>query len=265
MAVEEPSPDPIAETSRRRANAGSSKRRARPWHRVLGLITALPLVWVVITGAVLNHTVDWKLDEIEIDNSLVLTAYGMVPDGEPKEIVLEGDRVAFWDGVIFFNGVHIPAMGELIGALPDGDGVAMVTDSQVLRVDAKGALVESLGGLGLPELPLEKVAVDGGDAWIRSGGVWHLVSSDWLNFEVRNDVEFDGQVLSVIHDKELRSELEKSWSGGGLPASRVLLDLHAAKFLGPVSKYFYDIVAVCTIWLSVTGLILFFRKPRKAR
>lgn len=261
MAAEKLTP----ESNRGALPAGLSKRRARPWHRVLGLMTALPLVWVVITGALLNHTVDWKLDEIQIENGLILSAYGMVPSGDPVGLSIQDRRVVSWDGVVFLDGRPLSIVGSLIGAVSDGDGIAVVSDEQVLRLDAAGESIEYLDELALPELPLTGVAMDSNNVWVRSGEIWHLVSQDWLTFESHDDVGFDPQELLVVTNDEERAILRKAWSGEGVPASRVLLDLHAAKFLGPISKYFYDLVAICTIWLSVTGLMLFFRKPRRAR
>jgi uncharacterized iron-regulated membrane protein len=239
------------------------KRRARPWHRVLGLLLALPLVWVVLTGAVLNHTVDWKLDRIMIDHPWLLSAYGMVPKGEPSGMSAGNFHVAQWDGLVFVNGKAVDVSGRLLGALADGNGVAVVTDSQVLRIHEGGEVLETMDELSLPALPLTGVHASGGAMFLRNAGGWHRVEKDWLEFvKVEDDFE-------ALHPEPLPPEmipaLRKAWSGGGLPLSRVLLDAHAGRFLGGFSKYFYDLVAVATLWLCATGVILFFRKPRPVR
>jgi len=252
--------DPFAPASQK----DLPKRRARPWHRVLGLFAAVPLVWVVVTGALLNHTVDWKLDQIMISHPWVLGVYGMTPQGEPRGLEIEGHQVAEWDGLIFIDGKRVELAGRLLGGAKSGDGMVVVTDSQVMRLDAAGRLIELLDDASLPALPLTGVHVDKEVMHLRNAAGWHLVLDGWLNFE-KTASGFEPQVLERLTDPVRIESLRIEWSAGGLPVSRVLLDLHAGHFLGSFSKYFYDLVAVATVWLCVTGLILFFRKPRRSR
>lgn len=242
---------------------GVRKRRARPWHRLLGVLLVLPLVWVVVTGAVLNHTVDWKLDQVMIDYPLVLQAYRMVPNGEPVAVEVGAWEVVQWDGLVFVNGEVVSVPGRLVGAVADGEGVAVVTSTHVLRVHSSGEVLETLDELSLPALPLTGVsAVDGG-LLLRNADGWHSVEKDWLEFmKVDRDVQAQ-QAGSLSSSKADR--LRSRWAQGGLPLSRVLLDAHAGHFLGAFSKYFYDFVAIATVWLCVSGLILFFRKPKRTR
>ncbi len=240
------------------------KRRSRPWHRVLGLLAGLPLVWVVITGAVLNHTVDWKLDRIMIDHPWVLSWYGMVPEGEALVVDLGGHQVVEWDGAVFFDGRTVEVPGRLVGAVRDGEALAIVTESHVLRCTVDGEVLEMMDDLSLPTPPLTGVAVDEGQVHLRNADGWFRMSMDWLGMEKR-EVELAISPPVVLNDEAAKESLRREWSHGGLPFSRVLLDAHAGKFLGSFSRYFYDAVAVATIWLCVTGMILFFRKPRRAR
>ena len=257
--------EPIAPHKANTPGAQHGKRRARPWHRVLGLLVALPLIWVVITGALLNHTVDWKLDQMFIDSPVVLKVYGMVPDGEPRGKDVVGHVVAEWDGIVFYDSVPLPVLGNLVGATDYGDEVVIVTDASIVRLGNGGDVIEVLDELSLPDLPLMALKVVDGSVWIQNRDGWHMASGDWLSFEKNEQVVWEVEGLAAITDEDEKARLRRAWSGGGLPASRFLLDLHGAKFLGSVSKYFYDLVAICTIWLSVTGVILFFRKSRKSK
>jgi hypothetical protein len=227
------------------------------------MFSALPLVWVVLTGAVLNHTVDWKLDRIMIDHPWLLRAYGMVPKGEPSGMSAGNFQVAEWDGLVFVNGKAVEMSGRLIGALADGNGVAVVTDSQVLRINESGEVLETMDELSLPTLPLTGIHASDGAMFLKNGEGWHRVEKDWLEFVKASD-DLEAQNLRPLPPEKLPA-LRKAWGEGELPLSRILLDAHAGRFLGGFGKYFHDLVAVATLWLCATGVILFFRKPRPVR
>lgn len=256
----------MADTSTRheRRVDGGRKRRARPWHRVIGLLTVLPLLWVVITGALLNHTVDWRLDERMIDHPWVMKAYGMAPEGEPEMVKVGGFQVVEWDGLIFANGDLIDVSGPLVGAVADGDGVAIVTASHVVRMDPWGEQIEMLGSASLPDVPLTGVSDQDGRIQLRTQDGWYEVMDDWLEFGPAPGSPEAQRMLQMADGPERRL-LRKAWSQGGMPASRILLDLHAGHFLGSFGRYLNDFVTLSTIVLCVTGVILFFRKPRRAR
>ena len=217
-----------------------------------------------MTGALLNHTVDWKLDEKTVDHPLVMDAYGMSPKGDPVGLEMGGLRVAGWDGQVFVDGRRLDVQGDLLGAVADGDGLAVVTSTQVVRLDRGGETVEVLDGVALPGSPLTGVQESGRQIFLRHDGTWHEVLDGWLEFRAGERV-LQTQELKPVADQAERRALRKAWSQGGLPVSRILLDLHAARFLGGFSTYFYDLVAVTTIILCVTGVILFFRQPRRPR
>jgi hypothetical protein len=233
---------------------------------MLGLLTALPLVWVVITGALLNHTVDLKLDRIQLTHPWLLRAYGMVPSGEPVAVRVGPHEIVEWDGQIFLNEEPLEISGNLVGAVADDKGLAVITSDAVLRLDPSGAAVETLDRISLPEIPLTGVATADGRTLLRNAGGWLVVGPDWLEFTpATGEVPATRQTPSRLSDEDTKNRLRSAWSRGGLPASRVLLDLHAGRFLGSFARYFYDFVALCCIWLCLTGLILFFRSPRRNR
>jgi len=246
---------------------GKKIRRSRPWHRILGVFAALPLVWLLLTGAVLNHTVDWNLDQTELDHPWILRAYGMTPSGTPQGIMVGEHQVAEWDGQLFFNAIPLEVSGSLIGAVADGQdgGIAVITSEAVLRLDAASEVVELLDEVSLPSTPLDGVAVRDGKPLLKNAAGWHEVDQDWLEFTVAEEAPFAKQALATVENEEAKQKLSEAWTRGGLPASRVVLDLHSGRFLGSFGKYFFDFVAICTLWLCVTGLILFFRKAQRKR
>jgi len=247
------------------APAKQRPRRARPWHRILGALTVLPLAWVTITGWLLNHTVDWRLDQRQIDHPWILEAYGMTPSGKASGLLVENHSIMEWDGQIFLNDKPLDVRGKLIGAVLDRQGLAVVTESAVLRVSRSGEVVETLDELALPETPLLACATHDGSVLLKNAEGWHEASEDWLEFHLRPEADFPTAPLTPVEDPDALKPLRRTWAQGGLPVSRVVLDLHAGRFLGPFANYFYDFVSLCTMILCVTGVILFFRTSRRTR
>lgn len=225
----------------------------------------VPLVWVTLTGWLLNHTVDWRLDQRQLDHPWLLQAYGMTPSGEAKGGQFDKHHVIEWDGQIFLGTTPLQATGKLLGAVPDGSGVAVVTDLAVLRIESSGQVLETLDQLALPALPLSGCAFRDGRVLLANEAGWHEAAPDWLTFRPRPDLDITAQHLVPVKDPSILNPLRRSWAQGGLPASRVILDLHAGRFLGPFAKYFYDFVSLCTVIICVTGAVLFFRPSRRQR
>ncbi len=62
----------------------------------------------------------------------------------------------------------------------------------------------------------------------------------------------------------MRKKWKASFSGGGIPLDRVILDLHSGRFFGTIGKWIYDITVVGVLALSATGFILFLRTRRRS-
>jgi len=248
------------------------KVRSRKLHKWIGLIITLPLVWITITGVILNHTVDWKLDQKKIESQWLKDHYGMAPTGEPMACIISANEASYqiveWDGVIYFNSSPIEAQleGRLVGVLhKEGSTISIVTEYNVLQLDEKGNLIEKLDELSLPELPITAVAQQGTSLYLKNSSGWHTPDAEWLEMSAVHgaDAPLASIALSTIENQTVKDQLKQNWSRSELPASRVILDLHSGRFFGSIGKYLYDLVAICTILLSITGIVLFFRRPRR--
>ncbi|QQL44160.1 PepSY-associated TM helix domain-containing protein [Sulfuriroseicoccus oceanibius] len=254
---------PVCDVVRRKP-AMRKKRKARPGHRFFGLIVALPLVWVLLTGVVLNHSEDWGLNERKVSASWVLSMYGMSPAGEPREVAGNGHRLSVWDGVVFWDSQAMPWDGDLVTAVPLSGSFALVYDDAVVRVGLDGEVVERLDELSLPGTPLMAAGVADERLAVATAEGWSVIDEDWIEFtamdEPANEVG-----LAALSNSDQVDELRRNWSGGGIPVARLVRDLHAGHFLGPWSAYFYDFVALCTLCLIGSGLVLQVRTMRRAK
>jgi hypothetical protein len=240
------------------------KRRSRPLHRWLGMLAALPLVWVLVTGFLLNHSDDFGLNEKQVESPTVLAWYGMVPEGQAMLSRVGGEELVCWDGVVFLNRNVVEVIGQPLGVGKHGSQTAVVSAESVSLFDDQGELVESLDELSLPSLPILATSQVGDSVVLKNAEGWWQADEDWLEFELLDSV---GTIAGMTEcsDPEVLENLRVAWSGGGIPMDRFILDLHAGHFLGDFAKYFYDVVVVATLWLIITGLVLQYRTTRRSR
>lgn len=228
------------------------------------MLAAIPLVWVLITGFLLNHSEDFGLEEKRITSSLVLKFYGMTPKGEPVVYQASTVDLVHWDGVNFLNNKTIDLTGEPLGVASVNGDIVVASPDSVSIFDQSGLLLETLDELSLPSLPLFGVGEAEGEVALKNQESWWRPDQDWLEFSKTKTAEMSVASTDRVSDEQ-RALLTAAWSGGGLPASRVILDLHAGHFFGDAAKYFYDLVTVCTLWLIGTGVVLQYRTSRRNR
>ena len=238
------------------------KRKSRPIHRLLGMLAAVPLIWVLLTGVLLNHSSDLGLDEIELKSPVVLSAYGMTPQGDPMSIIVGNHTVTAWDGIVFFDNEVLALEGELLTALLVKEEIAVVSDVAVLRIAQNGEVIEKLDELSLPNIPLLNAGLIGDQMALYAADTWYIADGEWLEFSETSAPDQQFSLIS-LEDGALKDSLSTQWAGGGISLSRFVLDLHSGNFLGSFANYFYDFVALCTLWLIGSGLVLQFRSSRR--
>ena len=69
---------------------------------------------------------------------------------------------------------------------------------------------------------------------------------------------------TTLNDTKMAVLLE-SFRGRGLTLERVLLDLHSGRIFGEYGTYIMDAAAVALLWLSCSGLWVWWRRRMKLK
>ena len=77
---------------------------ARTWHRRVGLLVALLVAVLAITGLLLNHSDRLGLDRTNIVTGLVVDWYGLTPVEDPVHFRAGNNWVSWIDGAVYANG-----------------------------------------------------------------------------------------------------------------------------------------------------------------
>ena len=232
------------------------RRNTRNWHRWLGLVAALPLLWLSISGLLLNHAEFFGLNEAEVSTGWVLKRYNQVPEGEPRGVQVGDRKVSQWGVLLFLDHEDLQLNGNLVGAVAVKNRLVIATDERVGIMNGSGEMELDLDELSLPPLPVEGVGVKGEQLVIRSSGGTYRFANDFLSFE-ECEISLSTTSLPLLGD-EAKDELESAIrTRNAMPLSRVILDAHSGKFFGFPGTFLTDLAAISVIVLTILGLRLF--------
>lgn len=209
------------------------------WHRRLALFVFLWLGILAASGIAINHAHDWGLDGSPLPGPLQAWIYGVENDGE--------DYCQ-----------SVPALGSdcaaVFSKLALSEGSLFLAEHSLFLMDPDGQLVEKLpiAQLGLVALQAAYRAQD--RIYLRGPDLTVLTDVDLLT----------SKRLSPSEASQLP---EQDWivrkpSADPISWERLLLDVHAARFLGPFAKGFNDVIGGLILLLVISGLWLHRQKPK---
>lgn len=239
----------------------------RSAHRLLGVVLAVPLLVVSVSGLLLNHTVDLGLSKRHVTAGWIQARYGMSLEGEPKAYGLDGKAyAALWDGKLFHRTTIIPDSQPLVGAVPMRDGTAVVTSSAVHYFGLDGELIETLSPPTLPEPPILRAGRSRDLALVlETGSGTFTGDAELLGFTAAPAPEGTAWSAPFPASAAQIAAWKTAFSGDGVPLDRVILDIHSGRFFGTIGKWIYDLLVIGILILSATGIVLFLRIRRRTR
>jgi hypothetical protein len=187
-----------------------------------------------------NHAHDWGLDRKPLAHSLQRLVYGFESNGEDFCGTVVSPEI---DCAGVFARLALP-----VGAL-------LLAKDSLFLIDQSGQLVEKLASSHLGLGNLQAGFRDGSRVYLRDAQKTVLTDA-----ELMNQVVLDSQAAEALNGRDWQARGETTEA---ITWERFLLDLHAARFLGPLAKAFNDLMAGLILILAVSGAWL-YRLKRKA-
>jgi hypothetical protein len=239
----------------------------RRLHRSIGVFAAIFVIFMVLSGIVINHSNGLGLDRRQVSQALLLDWYGLEGPEAIHSFAVGSDRLSFAGSQLFLDDKYVATIPAGVGAVSNGNLLIAAGSDELLLLDLDGALIERLPWGPISAAPIESIGLsENNTVIVKSAGQLWLADADFLNWN-RADETLTAPTWSVASPapETLQQEIAKAYRGDGLSLERVLLDLHSGRIFGPVGTFVYDLLAVCLGFLSISGLVLWFRSRRNGK
>jgi uncharacterized iron-regulated membrane protein len=264
-------PAPLKEPIKRRRTVATPARNGKQglavWHRRLGLATAAVVIFLAITGVLLNHAHRLGLDKAHVTADWLLAWYGV----RSQEAVSfpAGAHWVSWTG----SGLHLDgrfvldAEASPLGAAAAGNQLIAVAFKQgLVLLTPSGEVVERVGRESLPGT-VERIGVSGqGKLVIETPHGIFATDAEMVAWQP----EAAEPLWSLAQQTPAAlQEALKDQHAAGPSVERVLQDLHSGRIFGAWGPWLMDAAAIAFIVLAVTGIYYWWSRramqPPKGR
>jgi len=235
------------------------------WHRRAGLAALVLIIILAVTGILLNHTESLQLDETYVESSTLLNWYGLEPEGKIISYRVREHTISSWDKEVFFDQQPLARTDEKFhGAVWAEQLIIAAFDTEIFLLTHEGELVErvptsqSFSHIQRLGLKYKRPVIE------TSEPLYYMADEHILDWDViiNEDVEWSTPIQ--LNEAQIKT-LRHAYRGNGLSMERVVLDLHSGRIFGHYGIYIMDAAAVAMLWLSLSGLWVWWRRRVKQK
>ncbi|MDQ8205236.1 PepSY-associated TM helix domain-containing protein [Pelagicoccus sp. SDUM812003] len=248
------------------------KRRRGPgrallrWHRRIGVLLSAIFIVICLTGVLLNHSLDLKLNQRIADADWIYRWYGMTPEGELLHYPTPDGSISHLDGSLYFEDKRIDRSTTPVAIVTLDAFLAVASESEVFLLSPSGDLIEVLRDNALPPGDvLGATTRDRQTLLLQSSEGLYQSDPDILTWQKRPESLSLPPLSATEAPAELRKAILEGYRGEGLSWNRILLDLHSGRFFGAAGKWVADLSALGLIVLTLSGILYTVKYLKKAR
>jgi len=241
--------------------------KARRLHRSLGAGAAIFVIFMVLSGLAINHSNGLGLDQRHVSQSFLLDWYGLGKLEKIHSFAVGDDWLSFAGSQLYLNEKPVATISGGVGALSSGDILIAAGSDELLLLDHDGNLIERIPWEPIGAAPIESIGLhDNTIVSVKSAGQHWLADTQLLNWRQADDVSPDPLwAVSEPAPDGLQEAVTGSYRGEGPSLERLLLDLHSGRIFGTIGVLVYDLLALALGFLSISGLVLWFRGRRNGK
>jgi len=250
----------------------------RHWHRSLGIISALFILLMAITGILINHSNHLAVDTAHVEQKWLLDYYGITPPTQINIYQTSPLKLANTDNLIWIdNRLAVEAESSIKGMLSLGRMLIAVDSNNLYLLSKEGELLEKQdASTGLPR-GIQAIGYDN-QVWLKADDGTYMADDDLIEWDQtqtlapiawatpltdNSERDSSGEKVNISRELEIIALQARS---SHLTWERVLLDIHSGRFFGSLGPWFMDLVALALIIMAISGIYIWQQqKPKKQR
>lgn len=237
-------------------------RRMRSLHRSMGAIVALFVMLLAITGMLLNHTTELKLDQRYLTWNWLLEHYGVATVEADAVFLLDQKVISQFNEQLFVDAIPVTNVQRpVLGGVVLDDLMVLATDDALILLSPEGEFIERMGNAAGVPPEIQNIGLFHGDPVIQTrDGMWR---SDFL-LDQWERISLQGIGWSVPQPMpdSIETELAEYFHGKGIAVEQLILDIHNGRIVERFGVWILDAFAVLMIVISLTGLWMWGRRVR---
>ncbi|MGE6570665.1 MULTISPECIES: PepSY-associated TM helix domain-containing protein [Shewanella] len=252
----------MTKTSRRNRFRLKLLRALRPWHRRLGLASALFILLLVFTGVAINHSDDFGLDQTPVTQSWLLDYYGIPAPAHVAQFSALDKRnlpALYITDNLLWQGKQVVFEGPqtLISASYAANMLVAMDTNQLYLFDSAGHLQETQNSsTGLPTGLLALAVVDG-RVWLKTDSGVYQAGEQLIDWQPTVPLK---PLSWLMPNPQVNAEFIQHARSAHLNWQRVMLDLHSGRLFGALTVWLWDLFALALLLVSLSGFWIWYQK-----
>jgi hypothetical protein len=239
----------------------------RRLHRSFGAIAAVFILFMVLSGLMINHSNSLGLDQRQVSQTTLLDWYGL---GKPENIrnyEVGNDWLSFAGSQLYLNGNPITAISNGVGAVFNGEILVAAGNDEILLLDHDGHTIERQPWESSANGPIESIGLlPQGVIALKTGTHLWVSDTQLLNWQLaEGNMPPPLWSSAEVAPGTLEETITRHYRGDGPSLERLLLDLHSGRIFGTIGALIYDLLALAIGFLAISGLLLWVRGRRNGK
>ena len=234
------------------------------WHRRIGLILAIVIVVLCVTGILLNHAALLGLDRHYPGWGWLQDWYESDARGGPESFATGRHWFSRVGDRLFFDGRDTgERSARLLGAVLVDDLHVAAVDDRLLLVGEDGAIIEVLGPAhGVPMSVNAIGRATDGRVVLRAGAGIVMADADLLQWQSGDEGGVQWSVAAVP-PPGIAEQLQLAYRGRGVSLERLTRDLHTGRLFASYGVWLVDLATLLLLFLVVSGFWIWWLRLRR--